>query len=566
MKNYNICIKTALAVFAVALSACSSDDDIADNNSNSQEKPVTNKTMTFRATMDDGSGSNSKATRTDFNGNNTIWATDDNIYIQNKASVPDETDRPAYAEFGITNGVGTKDAVFSGGPIRANMDGTSDQFYAYYPSSSFDTNNKVMTGNIPTVQTPTDGTYPQTLHYMTAYSTNSTFKFKNVCALLKITLTGNGSTNTNPVCRVKVVANPTLTNLYDQQFNYTNIAGGFTATIGSDGTATTTATGTKNTYVELHAAGDNTAKTSLGNGTFYMVVLPAQLDNGFTLILEDKNENVYQRINSSVTSFVRNKMYNLGTYDCTSATTLQNSGLTSFGNDVVDLDLPSGTLWAKKNLNSKNGLLSDPVILGFTSSETDYGGYFSFGKESVWSIGGYAASKPGLDESTLKNAYDPAYSYASFNHKYCMPIYAQMYEFYNHFSNEFKESAAGRYSTVGLVVITDDPGWATFTAPTGTGRTLILPYTGHYMGGAVLKNKNTHASYWSRTAQDQGANLDPLDWASSYCLETKENTVNGKKVPEQVNAGGGSNAWVDDAYTGRAIRPVATNIKIAPIK
>ena len=146
MKNYNICIKTALAVFAVALSACSSDDDIADNNSNSQEKPVTNKTMTFRASMDDGSGSNSKATRTDFNGNNTIWATDDNIYIQNKASVPDETDRPAYAEFGITDGVGTKEADFSGGPIRANMDGTSDQFYAYYPSSSFDTDNEVMTG------------------------------------------------------------------------------------------------------------------------------------------------------------------------------------------------------------------------------------------------------------------------------------------------------------------------------------------------------------------------------------------------------------------------------------
>ena len=140
------------------------------------------------------------------------------------------------------------------------------QFYAYYPSSSFDTDNEVMTGNIPTVQTPTNGTYPQTLHYMTAYSTNSTFKFKNVCALLKITLTNNTT-----ISRIKVVANPTLTNLYDQQFNYTNIAGGFTATIGSDGTATTTATGTKNTYVELRAAGDNgKAKTPLGNGTFYI--------------------------------------------------------------------------------------------------------------------------------------------------------------------------------------------------------------------------------------------------------------------------------------------------------
>ena len=373
MKNYNICIKTALAVFAVALSACSSDDDIADNNSNSQEKPVTNKTMTFRATMDDGSGSNSKATRTDFNGNNTIWAANDKIYILNKADVDEE--HPAGGEFTIGEPADGpnygKEENFSGDKIKANGS-DNDQFYAYYPSSSFDTDNEVMTGNIPTVQTPTDGTYPQTLHYMTAYSTNSTFKFKNVCALLKITLTNNTT-----ISRIKVVANPTLTNLYDQQFNYTNIAGGFTATIGSDGTATTTATGTKNTYVELRAAGDNgKAKTPLGNGTFYMVVLPAAI-NGFTLILEDKDENVYQRVNTSRTAFARNEMYNLGSYDCTSATTLLNSGLTSFGNDVVDLDLPSGTLWAKKNLNSKNGLLSDPVILGFTSSETDYGGYFS---------------------------------------------------------------------------------------------------------------------------------------------------------------------------------------------
>jgi hypothetical protein len=201
------------------------------------------------------------------------------------------------------------------------------------------------------------------------------------------------------------------------------------------------------------------------------------------------------------------------------------------------------------------------VILGFTSSETDYGGYFSFGKESVWAVGGYGASKPGLDESTLKNAYDPAYSYASFNQKYCMPIYAQMYEFYNHFSNDYKQSFISR-NLLGFAT----NGYAIFTAPTGTGRTITMPYTGHYMGGSVLKNEHTHMSYWSRTAQDQGANLNPLDWASSYCLETEEKTVNGKKVPEQVNAGGGSNAWVDDAYTGRAIRPVATNIKIAPIK
>jgi hypothetical protein len=546
MRKYNINVKTALAVFAIVLSACSSDNDIVNNNSNNQEKPVTNKTMSFRASMD------GETTRTDFNGNSTIWSEKDAISILNTASVPEETKRPTQADFTISKGVGTKEATFTGGPIRANGN-NADNFYAFYPATTLSTsdNDIKASASVPTVQTATDGTYDQSLHFMSAYSTNATFNFKNVCSLIKITLTNNTS-----VCRVKVVANPTLTNVYDQQFNYTSITGNFDATIGSDGIASVTATDAKSTYVELRAKGDDgTAKKVIGNGTFYMVVLPANITNGFTLLFEKTNGTIYQRISTKVTKFERNKMYDLGSFDCSGTP----NGMTELTN-VVDLDLPSGTIWATKNLNSKNGLLSDPVILGFTSSETDYGGYFSFGKESVWAVGGYGASKPGLDESTLKNAYDPAYSYASFNQKYCMPIYAQMYEFYNHFSNDYKQSFISR--TLG--VATD--GYAVFTAPTGTGRTITLPYTGHYMGASIRKDHYTHISYWSRTAQDQGANLNPLDWASSYCLETEEKTVNGKKVPEQVNAGGGSNAWVDDAYTGRAIRPVATNIKIAPIK
>ena len=547
MRKYNINVKAAIAVFAIVLSACSSDNDIVDNNSTNQEKPVTNKTMSFRASMD------GETTRTYFNGNSTIWSEKDAISILNTASVPEETNRPTQADFTISEGVGTKEATFTGGPIRANGN-NADNFYAFYPATTLSTSDNVIkaSANVPTVQTATDTTYNQSLHFMSAYSTNATFNFKNVCSLIKITLTNNTS-----VCRVKVVANPTLTNVYDQQFNYTSITGNFDATIGSDGIASVTATDAKSTYVELRAKGDNgTAKTVIGNGTFYMVVLPATISNGFTLLLEKTNGTIYQRISTKVTKFERNKMYDLGSFDCSGTP----DGMTALGNDVVDLDLPSGTLWAKKNLNSKNGLLSDPVILGFTSSETDYGGYFSFGKKSVYAIGGYAGSKPELDEYTLKNAYDPAYSYASFNQKYCMPIYAQMYEFYNHFSNDYKQSFISR--TLGVAT----NGYAIFTAPTGTGRTITMPYTGHYMGGSILKNEHTHMSYWSRTAQDQGANLNPLDWASSYCLETEEKTVNGKKVPEQVNAGGGSNAWVDDAYTGRAIRPVATNIKIAPIK
>lgn len=555
MKNYNICIKTALAVFAVALSACSSDDDIADNNSNSQEKPVTNKTMTFRATMDDGNGSNSKATRTNFNGNNTIWATDDNIYIQNKASVPDETDRPAYAEFGITDGVGTKDADFSGGPIRANMDGTSDQFYAYYPSSSFDTNREVMAGNIPTVQTATDGTYPQTLHYMTAYSTNSTFNFKNVCALLKITLTNNTT-----ISRIKVVANPTLSAMDAEAFTYTSIAGGFTATIGSDGTASVTPTKeteteTEETYVELRAADDNgtiKGRTSLGNGTFYMVVLPATISKGLTLILEDKDGNVYQRINSSVTSFVRNKMYNLGSYDCTSATSLQNSKLTALGNDVVDLDLPSGTIWCKKNTKTRSETsylgpipITTYYVDGFVANESDYGDYYSWGKTHVTSALGVTYSLPDLDSknTTLKGDADGVYAY---DHQYCLPVYAQMYEFYKHLTDR-------------TIVTENSNKCAKFTS--STGRSILIPYAGYYYSTRLV-SKNEQARYWSRTYTGY-TGVWPTRVHYAYDLDLK--ITNNVPEVDTHDIIFGARSWYDKGEAGRSFRPVVTNVQIAEV-
>ena len=140
MRKYNINVKAALAVFAIVLSACSSDNDIVDNNSNNQEKPVTNKTMSFRASMD------GETTRTDFNGNSTIWTDNDAISIMNTASVPEETDRPTQADFTISEGVGTKEATFTGGPIRANGN-NADNFYAFYPATTLSTSDNAIKGS-----------------------------------------------------------------------------------------------------------------------------------------------------------------------------------------------------------------------------------------------------------------------------------------------------------------------------------------------------------------------------------------------------------------------------------
>lgn len=542
MRNYNYCIKTALAVFAVALSACSSDNDIVDNNSNNQEKPVSEKKMSFSANMDAGN-----VTRTDFNSNSTIWAEGDQIRILSLATItaPDQSGYPIHGYFTLDTHTGgyTKEETFTGTKIQSNGDGT-DEFYAYYPHSTkaaietvVSGANKghkyiVQKGEVPTVQTAMNGTYDQSLHFMTAFSNNSTFTFKNVCALLKITLT-----NSN-ISRIKVIANPTFKNksVDNQEFVYTNIAGTFEAAIvNSDGTSTLKATDTNNkTYVELRAAGDEgSANTVIGDGTYYMVVLPVAISNGFTLTLETSDGNtIYQRVNTKTTAFVRNKMYDLGTYDCSSTPT----GMTAL-TDVVDLDLPSGTLWATKNIN-KNGSL--------VSSIYTVGDYFSWGKDSFVGVATYG-SLPDRTNNTLNSQYDWAYTY---DNRYCMPVYAQIYEFYNHFPDANKKSYSGNGVT--------NKG-AEFTAPTGTGRTIWLPYGGHYYLGVVgISGEGSQGDYWSRTFYGPSGVMN-----YAYCLDL----IHSNNIPILNSHSGLDFAaeWADGVPSARPIRPVVTNTSIAPI-
>lgn len=539
MRKYNFSVKAALAVFAVALSACSSDNDIVENNPTNPETPVSDTEMSFSAVMD------GVTTRTVFNSNSTIWAAGDAIKIVNRATItaPDQTGYSWAGTFNLkTHGGGyTKEETFTGTRIQSNGDGT-DSFYAFYPSDckvGYDEGKDVaqIKGEVTSVQTAMDGTYDQSLHFMTAHSNNSTFSFKNVCALLKITLT-----NSN-ISRVKVVANPKYDQIYDQSFKYTYITGKFIATVRNtdkpddpkavEGTtygiqANGTAAEVQKTYVELRADGEGgSVDTPIGDGTYYMVVLPATLTNGFTLLLETADGNtIYQRVNSNTTAFERNKMYDLGTYNCSSLPA-DMTALT----DVVDLDLPSGTLWATKNID-KTG--------AFVASEDVYGDYFSWGKKNV--PGTY--SDPDYTEQTLKAAADVAYSY---NNKYCMPIYAQVYEFWN---GTYKSKTSSTASA---------PYGARFTV--ATGRSIFIPYGGHYyritMGVGVqrLQGENEHAAYWSRTCNGNSGS-----YADAYTLhfETKNGTLT------QLNPTGGDN-WGDDRQTGRNIRPVATNIKIAPI-
>lgn len=340
-------VKMAFPMFAISLFSCSSDEDV--NEKVNSVTPPTTQLMSFSAAMESG-----LPTRTTFADDKTTWADRDNIYVYNSAVSSTATLKNC-GKFELKEGAGTASATFQGAQIAT---GTTNKFYAFYPAEvisdeqetvSYTLNsNHVVSGlNIPVHQTAVEGSYDQRLHYMTSCSTTTELEFNNVCALLKI-----GLSNNNKVKKIKVVANPIIGD-NTPTFTYVNIAGQFSATVNDGGTSSVNITD-GSTYVEL----TNSSNGVIDNGTYYLVVLPAAISNGFTVLLEgDDNIGIAQRVNSKMKSFAANDIYDLGTFDVASQTFIQN---------VVDLDLPSGTLWTTQNV-------------GATSS-TDPGKYFAWGE------------------------------------------------------------------------------------------------------------------------------------------------------------------------------------------
>ena len=520
MRKYNIYVKTALVVFAGFLAACSSDNDITENNSANPETPVSNNdTMTFSASMDAGN-----ETRTDFNSNSTIWTEDDAIKIANFASVTGQDAASASGVYSIVkHGDGyTKDEVFYGAKIRSKGN-NNDWFYAVYPSTcpighnGIGNNYAAIKGTVPAKQTAVKGAYDQTLHFMTAYSTNNTFAFKNVCALLKITLT-----NYSEVRKVRVESN---TNIGDNT-NY--IAGDFEGVISTEGGAIKSCTmaSTKSTSVELSlpVAGDDCSK-----GTFYMVVLPKDIMAGFTLFIEKADGTKYMRVNATLKKFERNKLYDLGEYNCSSTPT--NMAVLE---NYVDLGLPSGTLWCTKNITGSG------TSTTFVNGIYDFGGYYAWGElaekaeysSSTYTLGSDIYTTD--SNPTLRFQYDAAYQIRG--HLYCMPTKAQIEELYNNCS--ITNNTGSAISNPGLLLTSKK-----------NGNTLWLPAAGYMCDEGTLsglQSRGTKSHYWSKSLYSNSG--------AAYCLDFDGGSLDGHGWLADWVIGAGT--WYDRRLCGKCIRPV----------
>ena len=295
-----------LSALAILMASCSENDTIETSN----EKTPSTSSMSFTASIDGKvtGDINGKATRTTLSNTDNpypIWSSGDQIKVFNSATNDAQL-------FSISaDGVGQRAATFTG---EINVASSGNKYYAVYsggvagesaPTISLSGNNAVVSGNIPSTQSTTAGFHPE-LHFMTACTETSAFKFKNAMALMAVTIADNNYGNFE-ICKIVLKSN----NANEK------IAGDFTATIGNNGTLTNYSVTNGSSEITI---GNGT--TPLAVGTYYIAILPCAFSDGFTLsylderldVNNDPNCKQYDRIKSTSFNVAASEIINLGTY------------------------------------------------------------------------------------------------------------------------------------------------------------------------------------------------------------------------------------------------------------
>lgn len=174
---------------------------------------------------------------------------------------------------------------------------------------------------------------------------------------------------------------------------------------------------------------------------------------------------------------------------------------------IVDLGLPSGNLWASKNVGAANPY--------------DAGLYFTWGN-----VNGYAAGSghnfdsnnyevPGKNLTASFTSGDPTYDAARANmgSSWRMPTQTECQELINNCTWTWKASGN-----------TDYNGIAGYEVVGTNGNKIFLPCAGNY-NGTTLLNSGTGGYYWSTTCRSSssaycvyfGSSSKSMDYSNRYC-------------------------------------------------
>lgn len=272
--------------------------------------------------------------------------------------------------------------------------------------------------------------------------------------------------------------------------------------------------------------------------TYYLAVLPTTDNLMFTLLLESEfagnnGQKIYQATNSGLV-FEAGKIYDLGTYD---ASNLESKNKVL--DNVVDLDLPSGTIWATTNVGA--------------SAPTEIGDYYRWGRLMPYNTGNAANGgytdfdqyNQNSEPMELATDHDVAYQkYPSesspLKGKYVMPN-----------KDQAKELTMGGY--VGVSELDNAATNANHPANykvvnSQSGNYIYMPVGGRKTNTTNFDNQ-AKASYWSKVRTN----------TNGYWFDFRPGS--GKTIVGRTAPYGN----VVDSYNyGRLIRPVVLNKNVAP--
>lgn len=462
----NIIMLLAAALFVVA--GCKKDD----NNAGDGGK------MTFTSYLG-GGGAKTEIVEAD---NSMIWTGGDQIVINGQTFESEISENGTFATF--TD------------PI------VEPPFHAYYPASIYRNGSLVL----PDVQTYS-GTNLSGVNPMYARSENTTLVFHNICALVKLDLTG-----TCKVASIEAKADQALSGTFDIAGDEAN---GWYAQLNSRDAAATVTLNCGEAGVEIPA-------------TFYMA-LPKGDYTGLTFTVTDTDENTFDVQQPGTAMLQAGEIWNK---------VAEVSAAPQ--HEYVDLGMPNLN-WSTCNLGATNG----------TTPESWYGDYYAWGETETKTDYSWETYKYGSWDNLTKYNTDPEYgtvdgktvlepeddaAHANWGDGWRMPTAAEWQELYD--NNTFSWLNAG-----------DTDGDTGFTAVAAghlvvkggkndnaidNGVYMFLPAAG-YRDGTFLDYAGSNGLYWS-------SSLYSVNPSGAYSMYFNSDYVNPQDYSHR--------------YVGFTLRPV----------
>ena len=326
----------------VSFASCSSEDNTTIENESAT------KVMTFTATQE-GDEQSTRAAISTSDSKVINWEEGDQI------SIFDGTNNK---QFTLKDGKGTPNATFTGEALES---GSYTAVYPYQENASL-SGNDVTNVTLPATQTATANSFDKNAALMMAQSNSTTLNFKNAIRLVKVT--------TQFACKKIVLsANEDIAGTGTLTMTFDNANDNYTSSF-------TFNSGNSKTITLKPATGE-----SFGAGTYYIVVPPITLTNGFTITFTAEDDKEYTRKSNKSTTFNRSRIKDLGSFATTG-----DYWYDAARGDIVKADQEvdmgvfeiNGTnyrlIFAKSNL-TKDGL---------AANEYDYGDYFAWGATEPW--------------------------------------------------------------------------------------------------------------------------------------------------------------------------------------